>query len=67
MRLNKENVDLARARNFLTLQQLGKLSGVSTVTIRKGFTQNIDPLSIAKVAKTLNVDITEILAGDEHA
>lgn len=67
MRLSKENVDLARARNFLTFQQLGRLAGVSTVTIRKGYSKDIDPLSVAKVAKALNVDITEILAGDDHA
>lgn len=59
MRLNREKLDLLRAKNLLTLQQLAKLAGVSTATlVKRG---NLGVVTIGRIAKALNVDVEEII------
>ena len=59
MKLNREKLDLLRAKNLLTLQQLAKLAGVSTATLVKGGNPGV--VTIGRIAKALNVDVEEII------
>lgn len=59
MKLNHAKLDLLRAKNLLTLQQLAKLAGVSTATlVKRG---NLGVVTIGRIAKALNVDVEEII------
>ena len=59
MKLNREKLDLLRAKNLLTLQQLAKLAGVSTATLVKSGNPGV--VTIGRIAKALNVDVEEII------
>ncbi len=61
MKLNKQSVDLLRARHCLMLKELAEKAGVSTVTIQCGYKRDIAPECVGKIARALNVDVGEII------
>ena len=61
MKLNKNKLDLIRARKCAQLKDIAAAAGVSTATIQKGYKRDIAPECIGKIAKALNVDVEEII------
>lgn len=61
MKLKKKAIDLLRARTCMTVNDLSKTSGVSKCTINAGYERDINPVAAGKLAKALNVDVTEII------
>lgn len=67
MKLSKSKLETIRARQCLKVSDVAKLAGVSLRTISKQAYIEIGPVTAGKIARALNVDIEEILAGDDHA
>lgn len=65
MKLNKNAVDLLRARNCLSVNMLSKKAGVGLNTIYAGYERNIDALPVGRLAKALEVDPEEIILKEE--
>ena len=62
MRLNREKVDLAMARNCMTVTDLAENYGVSRARMNVILnSQKITPLCAGRIAKALNCDVTEII------
>lgn len=61
MQLNKDTLDLLRARECLTVLALAKKAGISQSTINTGYKKEIDPVPVGKIAKALNVDVKDII------
>ena len=63
MKINKQKLDLAMASMMYSAKELSKVCGVSPVTIAritKG-TQQARPETVGKIAKALNVPVTDII------
>lgn len=66
--VDRTKVEIAQAKKGLSSEKLNKLSGLSSSTyylMLKG--QPCKPLSVHKLAKALEVDVTEILKESEGA
>jgi DNA-binding Xre family transcriptional regulator len=63
VKVNREKLDLAMAKNCFSAEQLSTLTGVSTVTIAriKNGCQKGRPKTIGKLAKALNVKVEELI------
>ena len=62
MKLNREKVDLAMARNCMTVTDLAETYGVSRARMNVILnSQKITPLCAGRIAKALNCDVTEII------
>lgn len=61
MKLNKNALELARARNCMTVKDLAAAAKVSTATICSHGDMEVFPATAGKIAKALNVDVTEII------
>lgn len=62
MRLNKIRFNISIAKKCLSIKELSNLSGVSTVTLNKLKQGNVTtPKTIGKIARALEVDVTEII------
>lgn len=61
MKINKASLDLLRAKQCLLTRELAKLAGISDLTIRNGYKQDVDPVSIGKIAKALGVEPEDII------
>jgi plasmid maintenance system antidote protein VapI len=62
MKLNIDNVELARARMGVTVEQLAKSYGVSRARMNVILNQRtVTPLCAGRLAKALAVDVTEII------
>ena len=61
MLLNKNALDLIRARECLTLDELTKRANVSKATICQGYKKDIGVIPIGKLARALDVDVEEII------
>lgn len=64
MRLDKQKLEVARARRNMTLDGLRKAAKCSTNSIRKGYQVDIDPSVIGRIAGALEVDVTEIIQAE---
>lgn len=63
MKINSDNFNLALAKACISLKTLSELSDVNNVTltrILKGI-QEPRPQTIGKIAKALNVEVTELI------
>lgn len=68
MRIDRIKLRLELAKRDMTQKKLSELSGVSRVTVNAIVNGKRCSSDVAdKIALALNVDIKEILAGDEHA
>ncbi len=65
MKLNKAAIDLLRAENCISVEDLLKQSGVSRTTFYAGLKGDIDPLPVGKLARTLNAKVTEIIQQED--
>lgn len=65
MKLDKKRFDLIRAEKCMTFKKVTELSGVSAVTIRKGFKNKISGVAVGKIAKALGVPVKEIIIEEE--
>lgn len=65
MKLNKTAFEIARARQCVSMTSLAKSANVAPKTICTGFTEDIDPVAVGKIAAVLDVDVTEIITQDE--
>ena len=62
MILNREKVDLAMARNCMTVVDLAESYGVSRARMNVILnSRKITPLCAGRIAKALNCDVTEII------
>lgn len=65
MKLNKAAIDLLRAKQCIMLDELAGMAKVSKSTICKGYTRDIDPLPVGKIARALNVPVEDIIVKEE--
>ena len=61
MKLNKRAVDIIRAEKQIEITHLIKEARTSSATLYAGYKRDIDPLIIGRIAKALNVKVTEII------
>lgn len=63
MKIDNKKLDMLMASQLLTSEKLSDISGVSQVSItrfRKGV-QQPRPITVGKIAKALNVPVTDII------
>lgn len=68
LKINNNRIVLARALNGMTIRDLSIKSGVAISTINKiekGYT-NPNPVTIGKIAKTLNVNVEDLLISNSY-
>lgn len=63
MKINKNNLDTALAKNCMTLKELSAKSKVATAVLYKigKDNNNLRTVTVGKIAKALNCDVTELL------
>lgn len=62
MRLNRDKVDIAMARNKMNATDLAKAYGVSRARMHVILnSQSLTPICAGRVAEALSVDVTEII------
>ncbi len=63
MKIDKMKIDVTMAKKGYSAKELSEKCGVSQVTIArlKRGVQEARPATIGKIAKALNVDVTEII------
>lgn len=65
MKLNRQALDLLRAKHCLTMAELAEKAGISKTTINTGYKKDIDPVPIGKLAKALCVAPEDIIMKEE--
>lgn len=65
MKLNKNAVDLLRAKHCLSVNMLSKKAKVGANTIYAGYERDIDALPIGRLAKALCVAPEDIIMKEE--
>lgn len=65
MKLDRKAFDFARARKCIGINKLAKEANVGSNTIYAGFERDIDPVTIGKLARVLDVDVTNITMKSE--
>ena len=63
MKINKKRLETAMAQNCIGILELADISNVSrTVLFRIGKEKsNLRPVTVGKIAKALNCDVTELI------
>lgn len=63
MDINKMKLDTILAKNCMTLRELSEKSKVSTAVLYKigKDSSNLRTVTVGKIAKALNVDVTELI------
>lgn len=66
MKINKNNLDTALAKNCMTLKELSEKSKVATAVLYKigKDNSNLRTVTVGKIAKALNCDVTELLENE---
>ena len=67
MRIDRTKVEVIMARECVTFADIAEKIFSNPRTVTRSFEQGVSPRTAGRIAKALNVDITEILAGDDHA
>ncbi|SCJ87609.1 anaerobic benzoate catabolism transcriptional regulator [uncultured Eubacterium sp.] len=67
MKLSKIKISMLRAKKGLSVKQLASLAKVSDRTITKGFTDEINPMCIGRIANALGAQIEDIIFEEETA
>ena len=66
MVLSKEKIDLARARSCLTDKEIAEKYGATVTATRFLFAdKEVNPRTAGRLARALNVDVTEIIKNEE--
>ncbi|MDO4170190.1 MAG: helix-turn-helix transcriptional regulator [Lachnospiraceae bacterium] len=61
MKLDRKKFDIARARACVTQDELEK-AGVHKCTLSRAINgKDIKPITLGKIARALNIDVTEII------
>lgn len=63
MKLDKNKIDLLRAKNLWTTQQLAKEAGVSCTALCGRY--DTGAVTAGKIARALGVDVEEIIVKEE--
>ena len=66
MKLNRNKLIILQAEKQMTVKDISQTAGVSYETIRKGYSQEISPVSIGKIAKALDVHVKDIIILEEE-
>lgn len=61
MRISKEKLAIAQAKAMLDSKGLAKKANVSVNSVLQVGKYNMQPVTVGKIAKALNVDVTEII------
>lgn len=61
MKLNKNAVEMLRAEQCLMVKEVAERAGISPNTISLGIRKGIDPATVGKIAKALNVNPRAII------
>ena len=61
MKLNKKAIDIIRAEKQIEVTELIKKSDISSSTLHAAYKRDVDPLVIGRIAKALQVNITDII------
>lgn len=61
MRLDKTKVELLRAKKLKSVNELVEEAGICKPTLNRGYRKDIDPVSVGKIAKALEVEPEEII------
>lgn len=63
MKISKQKLEIAKARNCISTEELSKKSKVSIPVLQRIGKENNDfrPRTVGKLAKALGVDVTELL------
>lgn len=61
MKIDANIIAMLRASRCMTLGELAKAANLTSVTIRRGYKHDIDPVSVGKIAHALNVDVKDII------
>lgn len=67
MLVSKSKLEIAMAENELTIADIRKITGTSTTTfakVKRG--KDIRPDIVGRIAKTLNIDVTELIEQEEQ-
>jgi len=65
MKLDKRKIKILLAEKCMMTKDLCEVSGVSHATITKGYSKEISPLSVGKLAVALGVPVEEIVLPEE--
>lgn len=65
MRVDKKKLDLCRAKKCMSAKDMLKAANVSSVTISKIDTKEINAVVVGKLARALGVEPEEILADEQ--
>ncbi|HEY4533115.1 MAG TPA: helix-turn-helix transcriptional regulator [Fusobacterium sp.] len=63
MKISKQKLEIAKARNCMTTETLSKKAKVSVLAITRVGNSNYEtqPATVGKLAKALGVDVTDLL------
>ena len=61
MRISKEKLAIAQAKAMLDSKNLAKKANVSINSVLQVGKYNMQPVTVGKIAKAVNVDVTEII------
>jgi hypothetical protein len=61
LRISKEKLAIAQAKAMLDSKNLAKKANVSINSVLQVGKYNMQPVTVGKIAKALNVDVTEII------
>ena len=65
MKLDKKKLDLLRAQKCLTVKDLAAAADTSQPTINRGYSTDIDVVSVGKISRALGVDPRDIIQEGE--
>lgn len=61
MKISKEKLAIAQAKAMLDSKSLAKKAKVSINSVLQVGKYNMQPVTVGKIAKALNVDVTELI------
>lgn len=67
MKISRKKFDIARGNKGLSIKELSKMTGLSQATLLKVGKQELNPVTVGKIAKALNVTIEEIIEDSDQA
>lgn len=67
MKIDKKAVTIVMARKCLSFAELSKIAMVPRPTLNGALSgKNVRPETVGKIAKALNVDVTEIIENEKY-
>ena len=65
MKLNRQAIDLRRARQCISIAMLARRAGISASSINNGYKKGVTAVVAGKIARALEVDPEEIILKEE--